>query len=225
MHLRQFLPASRIIIQLPRHVQLCNPRERSMIDSSVLCYTYLEVNEQAEKQTIILKLVFFFFFYTCNLFLNTLFEDGAYKLEDQLESYNCQTFRSLEPTPEWQLISQSELWHLQSLQSLCEGMFSLPVLKYPVLHSHTAIISVICFINLSRFIICVNKAERDFNVIYSSDLKFKWAHQSLEGDVKISIPNQSPVVGAVIFAFHKNFQKVSLLLGDPTLLRKELVSF
>ena len=69
MHLRQFLPASRIIIQLPRHVQLCNLRECSMTDSSVLCYTYLEVNEQAEKQTIILKLGFFFsFFYNCNLF-------------------------------------------------------------------------------------------------------------------------------------------------------------
>ena len=105
MNLRQFLPASRIIvIQLLCLFKLCNLRECSTTGSSVLCYAYLEVNEQAEKQTIILKLGFFFFLYTCNLFLNALFEDGAYKLEDQLESYKCQTFRSQEPTPECSLL-------------------------------------------------------------------------------------------------------------------------
>ena len=105
MNLRKFLPASSIIvIQLLCLFKLCNLRECSTTGSSVLCYAYLEVNEQSEKQTIILKLGFFFFLYTCNLFLNALFEDGAYKLEDQLESYKCQTFRSQEPTPECSLL-------------------------------------------------------------------------------------------------------------------------
>lgn len=51
MNLRLFLPASRIIgIQLLCCVQLCNLRECSTTGSPVLCYPYLEVNEQLKSR-------------------------------------------------------------------------------------------------------------------------------------------------------------------------------